>query len=345
MVSGNNVKPAKNGKSASATTASTALPIKGGFSWNGASTQPDEEEASDSSSDESSDEEVEDSGKTGKKRKGGHQPIKDLTGEIRTKQPESSAEFERALLASPNSSYLWIQFMSFQLALSEIEKAKDIGRRALTTIAFREEEEKLNVWMALINLENAHGTPESFDKLFKEAAQYNDAKTVYLRTASVLQQTEKLDAAAEIFKKACKKFGQDSEPWTSFAEFEFVARDDADAARALLPRSLKSLPTSEREFWPCPPFRHAVADDFAASQTRRRLKSLPFSNSVMETRSEARPSLRVSLTDIPSDSTFGTTISTRLQSLGMSSLPGESVFPVAFSSKLYSSALSSSAGD
>lgn len=247
MLGGDNDKPAKNGKSKSTTTASTALPIKGGFSWNGATPQQDDEEDSESSSDEESEDEAEDSAKAGKKRKGGHQPVKDLTGEIRTKQPESTAEFERALLASPNSSFLWIQFMSFQLALSEIDKAKDIGRRALTTIAFREEEEKLNVWMALINLENAHGTPESFDKLFKEAAQYNDAKTVYLRTASILQQTEKLDAATEIFKKACKKFGQHSEPWTSFAEFEFVARDNADAARALLPRSLKSLPTSERE--------------------------------------------------------------------------------------------------
>ena len=239
---------ANKSKKAKQSAAASGLPITGGFSWNGAATAAeDAEDADSSSSDDSDDDEEDESGKMQKKRKGGHQPVKDLTGEIRTKQPESTAEFERALLASPNSSFLWIQFMSFQLALSEIEKAKDIGRRALTTIAFREEEEKLNVWMALINLENAHGTPESFDKLFKEAAQYNDAKTVYLRTASILQQTEKLDAAAEIYGKACKKFGQSIEPWTGYAEFEFVVRDDAEAARALLPRSLKSLPTSERK--------------------------------------------------------------------------------------------------
>jgi rRNA biogenesis protein RRP5 len=248
MMPGAGASSTKAGKKSSTAAAATTLPIKGGFSWNGADAGAEEDEASSDSSDDDSDSEAEDAaGKASKKRKGGHQPVKDLTGEIRTKQPESTAEFERALLASPNSSFLWIQFMSFQLALSEVDKARDIGRRALEKIGFREEEEKLNVWMALINLENAHGTPESFDKLFKEAAQYNDAKTVYLRTASVLQQTEKLDAAAEILQKACKKFGQDTETWTSYAEFEFVAKDDADAARALLPRSLKSLPTSERE--------------------------------------------------------------------------------------------------
>jgi rRNA biogenesis protein RRP5 len=55
-----------------------------------------------------------------------------------------------------------------------------------------------------------------------------------------------LQAAEEIYQKAVKKFSQHSDVWTLFAEFYFH-RGDAEAARALLPRSLKSLPTSERE--------------------------------------------------------------------------------------------------
>jgi hypothetical protein len=41
---------------------------------------------------------------------------------------------------------------------TEIEKARAIAQRALSTISFREEQEKLNVWCALLNLENLYGT-------------------------------------------------------------------------------------------------------------------------------------------------------------------------------------------
>jgi len=79
----------------------------------------------------------------------------DLTATAPDARPESTAEFERALLASPNSSFLWIQYMSFLLQLHEVDKARRIGRQALEKIGYREEEEKLNVWMALVNLELA----------------------------------------------------------------------------------------------------------------------------------------------------------------------------------------------
>lgn len=150
----------------------------------------DSEESDDESSDDAGS--ATESGKPAhaKKRKS-HAPFQDLTAEVHTKRPESTEEFERALVGSPNSSFLWVQYMSFQLELSEVDKAREIGRRALRTINYREEDEKLNVWMALLNLENAHGTAESFEKLFKEAAQYNDAETIYLRVAAILAQTGK----------------------------------------------------------------------------------------------------------------------------------------------------------
>lgn len=88
--------------------------------------------------------------------------------------------------------------MSFQLQLHEIDKARKIGRRALESIQFREEEEKLNVWMALVNLEIGFGTEQSIDKVFKEAAQYNDAKTVYFRFVDALQSAEKYEVSRTI---------------------------------------------------------------------------------------------------------------------------------------------------
>ena len=52
-------------------------------------------------------------------------------------------------------------FYLFFLQAGEIDKARAVGRRALRTIAFREEGEKLNVWVALLNIENLYGTQVS----------------------------------------------------------------------------------------------------------------------------------------------------------------------------------------
>lgn len=163
-----------------------SLKLAGGFQWSG-NGAPSGDILLESSSDESDGHEQ---AKAKKKRK--HKAIEqDLTAEMHTKTPESDADFERLLLGSPNSSYLWIQYMSFQLQLAEVEKAREIGRRALKTINFREEQEKLNVWIGLLNLENVYGTDEALEMTFKEAARHNDSKTVHLRLASIFDQTEK----------------------------------------------------------------------------------------------------------------------------------------------------------
>jgi rRNA biogenesis protein RRP5 len=85
--------------------------------------------------------------------------------------------------------------MSFQLQLSEVDKAREIARRALKTIHFREEKEKLNVWIALLNLECAYGTDDSLETIFKEAAKANDSKTIHLRLASIMEEAGKFEVS------------------------------------------------------------------------------------------------------------------------------------------------------
>lgn len=126
-----------------------------------------------------------------KKRKRKHEIQQDQTVNIQNRAPQSSIDFERLLLSSPNSSYLWLQFMAFQLQLSEIEKAREVGRRALKAINFREEQERLNVWIGLLNLEISYGTEASLDVLFKEAARANDSKTIHWRLAILLDESQK----------------------------------------------------------------------------------------------------------------------------------------------------------
>ena len=160
------------------------MAVHGGFNWSGGGSASDAEASESSREDE---EGVTPIVSGSSKSKGKKRAFDDLTATAPNSRPESVTDFERALLASPNSSFLWIQFMSFQLQLHEVDKARRIGRQALERIAYREEEEKLNVWMALVNLELGFGNEESAEKVFKEAAQFNDTRTVYLRYAEALQ--------------------------------------------------------------------------------------------------------------------------------------------------------------
>ena len=165
-----------------------SLELSGGFQWSNFISDGESDEESWSSNHESdNDDEI----KSERQRK--KQIEYDLTADMQSKKPESTADFERLLLGSPNSSYLWIQYMSFQLQLSEIEKAREIGRRAIQAINIREELEKLNVWVALLNLENTYGSEESLELVFKEAVRRNDSKTIHLKLAAIFDQSNKAE--------------------------------------------------------------------------------------------------------------------------------------------------------
>lgn len=128
--------------------------------------------------------------------------IDDQTGELAGQLPTRPSDFDRLLLGSPSSSYLWIQYMSYYLQISDIEQARQTGQRALKTVNYREEEEKLNVWIAMINLENTKGTDESLEEVFSKALLSNDDKQVYIRTLEILEQTEKY----QVSKLSCLLF-------------------------------------------------------------------------------------------------------------------------------------------
>lgn len=59
------------------------------------------------------------------------------------------------------------------------------------TVACREEQEKLNVWVALLNLENMYGTEESLKKVFERAVQFCEPMPVYQQLADIYAKSEK----------------------------------------------------------------------------------------------------------------------------------------------------------
>ncbi|EPX71929.1 U3 snoRNP-associated protein Rrp5 [Schizosaccharomyces octosporus yFS286] len=208
-----------------------------GFDWGDSSTVFDKP-AHDESESENEDEE-----ETPKRKKSKHVNSNDEERDL-DEAPRVPADFERQLLSSPNSSFLWISYMAYQLNLNEVEKAREIGQRALTTINYREEEEKLNVWMALLNLEIAYGTNETLQNTFKDACAHCEPLVVYEKLCGVLIKSNKLDLANEYMEGMLKNFKQVPSVWIQYASF-LLTNGSEDTARGLLQRSLQSLPKSE----------------------------------------------------------------------------------------------------
>lgn len=186
------------------------------------------------------DSELDDEDFTKKKKKAKKQTVRDHTADLDA--PASVADFEKLILGNPNSLVVWMNYMSFQLQVGDVDKAREVGRRALKTINYREEQEKLNMWIALLNVENLFGTDDSLKEVFAEACQYQDAYVVHQKLVAIYTMLEKFDEARELYETMLRKFGRDQLPvWTNYGQF-LVERGDADGAREVLARAIQVLP-------------------------------------------------------------------------------------------------------
>ncbi|VVA97359.1 unnamed protein product [Arabis nemorensis] len=156
--------------------------------------------------------------------------------------PENADEFEKLVRSSPNNSFVWIKYMAFMLSLADIEKARSIAERALKTIIVREEEEKLNIWVAYFNLENEHGSPpeEAVKKVFERALQYCDKKKVYLALLGVYERTEQYKLADKLLDEMAKKFKQSSKVW--LRKMQSSLKQNEDGIQSVVNRALLCLP-------------------------------------------------------------------------------------------------------
>lgn len=154
--------------------------------------------------------------------------------------PQSADDFDRLVLASPNSSMCWIKYMAFHLQATEIEKARAVAFRALKTISFREEQEKLNVWVALLNLENLYGTKESLDKVLEDAVQSNDPFKIYMQMLQIYADSGKTQEVDRLIGQITKRFSSNKEMWLHAGEV-LMRLGQLDKARDLLQKALSKL--------------------------------------------------------------------------------------------------------
>ncbi|XP_049704618.2 protein RRP5 homolog [Helicoverpa armigera] len=125
-------------------------------------------------------------------------------------QPRSAEQFERALLASPNSSQLWIAYMAFHLQATDIDKARNVGRRALATIVFREDLEKFNTYAALMSVECRFGTKESLQKILDEALQMNDPFKIHSKLLDIYVETGKQQELVALVDLMLRKYKRET---------------------------------------------------------------------------------------------------------------------------------------
>ncbi|KAI1094561.1 nucleic acid-binding protein, partial [Rostrohypoxylon terebratum] len=211
----------------------------GGFDWSAGALDKTDAAGEDADNDAS--------GAQKKKKRRKPQIEVDKSGDLDAFGPRTAVDYEQLLNRQPNSSALWIEYMAHQMQVSEPAKAREVASRAVATISSTEETERLNAWIAYLNLEVRFGNDDSVEEVFKRACQVNDQQEVHQRLVSIYIQEDKASKADDLFQTLVKKFGAESpEVWYNYAHWLHSVRDQPERARALLPRATKALPNHAR---------------------------------------------------------------------------------------------------
>lgn len=124
-------------------------------------------------------------------------------------------------MANPTSSHLWLRYASWLLSTTEVAKARAVIRRALKSIPVHMEEERANLWLALMNLESEYGDEEALEAVFREAKQAMEPKQAYLHLAKLYELKKNTAQGFNCWKQLAKEYPEDVEVWLGFAEFYF----------------------------------------------------------------------------------------------------------------------------
>lgn len=163
-------------------------------------------------------------------------------------EPTTVDDFERLILAAPSCSKTWISYMVFHLQNSQIDLARTIGRKALKKISFREHQELLNIWIALLNLELRFSEYAAFESVLNEALLVNDPFKVYGKCLTMLADVKKVPELSAMILNFTKKFRTQPDCWSIAAQCYFEV-GLAEKAKQLLNRALTSLPDRDRKFF------------------------------------------------------------------------------------------------
>ena len=138
--------------------------------------------------------------------------------------PISVDDFEKLILSDFNNSVNWIKYASYILDKMNLSSSRKIFERAIKAIDIANLKEKLNVWIAFINLEYTYGDNNSYQSCVERALEINDKKSIYKHLITIYSQSNKFELALEIYKLCLKSYFGDLELWKKFLEFLFEAQ-------------------------------------------------------------------------------------------------------------------------
>jgi rRNA biogenesis protein RRP5 len=138
-------------------------------------------------------------------------------------------------------------------------------------------QERMNVWVAMLNLEVSYGNEESLQKLFTRARENCDAEEISMKMVEIYLRNDSIQVccfffkfirnklsfflchfpdnffsfsfaqlAEELLKTMVKKFKDSSRVWIALIRLK-LRNDSHDEARQLLQRALQALPKRKRE--------------------------------------------------------------------------------------------------
>jgi len=133
---------------------------------------------------------------------------------------DSKDGYERLILRNPNSSFLWIRYVAFTLESEDIKKARVQVERALKVINFQNEQEKLNLWLAYINLEFSFGEETKLIQVFQRALAANNPLVVYRRMIELYKNSSNWAMVDQLSRVMVKKFKYEKKAWKFYLSCE-----------------------------------------------------------------------------------------------------------------------------
>lgn len=120
--------------------------------------------------------------------------------------PDSLLGFEKRVVTRGNSATVWMEYMAFHLKNGSLEGARQVVKRGLDRIDFRELLERQNLWVAYLNMECLFG--DRVKEVFQESLRFNNPKVMHLKMTQIFIKNKRFEDAIEIFKMAVKKYGK-----------------------------------------------------------------------------------------------------------------------------------------
>jgi rRNA biogenesis protein RRP5 len=100
-----------------------------------------------------------------------------------------------------------------------VEAARKVADRAIKAIPMADDQEKLNVWTAYMNLENNFGDQTTLEGIIKRALEQNDRRKIYLNLIDIYRGSFKYKYIEPIYTQLVKKFSSNVDIWASYLDY------------------------------------------------------------------------------------------------------------------------------